>query len=119
MRLTAIACAACTALPAQAAVELHCLGLEPRFGLVLYEDTARFDYLGDGTFALDPPLAAPLAAFTRVDLLSGGGPIPIFLERRACPSLAGVDLDYTLEIGLPAFSGQRPASGCCLDATAR
>lgn len=106
-------------LPAEAEVELHCIGLEPRFGMILYDDSARFDYLGDGTFELSPPLSAPLGAFTRFDLLSAGGPIPMFLERRACPSLAGVELDYTLELGLPAFAGQIPASACCLDATDR
>jgi len=93
-------------LPAEAEVELHCIGLEPRFGMILYDDSARFDYLGDGTFELSPPLSA-------------GGPIPMFLERRACPSLAGVELAYTLELGLPAFAGQIPASACCLDATNR
>lgn len=119
MRSFALALTCLTALPVQAEVELHCLGLEPRFGMILYEDTARFDYLGDGTFALSPPLSAPLDDFTRVDLLSAGGPVPLFLERRPCPSLAGVALAYTLELGLPAFAGQVPASACCLDAAAR
>jgi len=104
------------ALPVQAA-ELHCIGQQPRFILLLDGDTARFDYLGDGEFDLSPPLTGPLWNFTRLELQSFGGPIPIFIERRAC-TVMGIELAFTAEVALPAFSGQRPALACCREATA-
>ncbi len=105
-----LACAVFAA-PAQA-FEMHCLGREPAFMLVLNDETARFDYLGDGVFDLSPPLAAPLENFTRTELSTAGGPIPVFIERRACQAF-GILLPFSVELGIPAFAGQAPAIGCC------
>ena len=103
--------------PAANAVELQCLGRDPFFMMVLSEETATFDYLGDGVFDLDVPLSAPLGDFTQTALMTAGGPVPVFIERRSCDSMMGVSLPFAVEIGIPAFAGQRPANGCCRDAT--
>jgi hypothetical protein len=99
------------------AVELHCLGRDPFFMMVLNTDTATFNYLGDGVFELDPALSAPLGDFEQTALMTAGGPVPVFLERRECTSMMGVSLPFAIEVGIPAFAGQRPANGCCRDAT--
>ena len=107
------ALAATPATPASAdEVGLQCLGRDPLFMLVMEGETARFDYLGDGVFDLNPPVLGPLGDFTQTDLMAAGGPVPIFIERRTCEAM-GVSLPFAVEIGIPAFAGQRPATGCC------
>jgi hypothetical protein len=51
--LTLITAATIAATPALSD-GLHCLGRSPGFMMVIDGDEARFDYLGDGVFDLDP-----------------------------------------------------------------
>jgi hypothetical protein len=78
-------------------------------------DTARFDYLGDGVFDLEPSFTLPQAGMTRLTLSTYGGPLPVFVERRACQAF-GTVLDFTVEIGVQTSQGLQPLIGCCLEA---
>ena len=111
--LTAAACIA-TTTPA-AADTLHCLGRAPAFMLILDEAEARFDYLGDGVFDLDPAFTVPEVGMTRLTLSTFGGPLPVFIERRACQAF-GTVLDFTVEIGVQTSQGMQPMIGCCREA---
>ncbi|WP_442639519.1 hypothetical protein [Roseicyclus sp.] len=94
---------------------LHCLGRDPRFMLVIEEGDALFDYLGDATFAVAPPLAAPLGDFLRFEIATHGGPVPVFIERASCPIL-GTELAFRVEIGIETPRGAAPMTGCCREA---
>lgn len=98
-----------------AGTELQCLGTGPGFMLVLEGETARFDYLGDGVFGLSPPLSetAALPGFAQFALETSAGPLPVYVERRACPSLFGLVLPFSVEIGIQSSQGRLPMFGCC------
>ncbi|MDG4648805.1 hypothetical protein P6F26_10150 [Roseibacterium sp. SDUM158017] len=98
-----------------AGAELHCLGTGPGFMLVIDGGTARFDYLGDGVFDLEPAVTLPLDGVRRTDLRTHGGAVPLFLEEAACP-IFGIELDYRVEIGIQTSEGLRPMFGCCREA---
>jgi hypothetical protein len=103
-------------LPEAAAAErLLCLGLAPGFMMTLEDETARFDYLGDGVFDLAPPLALPERGVARHEIETYGGPLPVFVERAACPIL-GTELAFRVEIGVQTSQGMRPMTGCCREA---
>ena len=94
---------------------LHCLGRSPAFMMVIDGDEARFDYLGDGVFDLDPAFSLPETGMTRLTLSTYGGPLPVFVERRACQAF-GTVLDFTVEIGVQTSQGMQPMFGCCREA---
>jgi hypothetical protein len=94
---------------------LHCLGRDPPFMMVIEDDSARFDYLGDGLFDLDPALTLPETGVTRLTLSTFGGPLPVYVERRACLAF-GTVLDFTVEIGVQTSQGMQPMIGCCREA---
>lgn len=94
---------------------LHCLGRSPAFMLAIDGAEARFDYLGDGVFELDPPFTLPETGMTRLTLSTYGGPLPVFVERRACQAFGAV-LDFTVEIGVQTSQGMQPMIGCCREA---
>jgi hypothetical protein len=110
--VTAIAFATATPVTADG---LHCLGRNPGFMLAIDGETARFDYLGDGVFEIEPSFTLPEAGMTRVTLSTYGGPLPVFVERRACQAF-GTLLDFTVEIGVQTSQGLRPLIGCCREA---
>jgi hypothetical protein len=110
----ALAATLLSALPA-ASDGLHCLGRSPAFMMVIDEDVARFDYLGDGVFDLTPEFTIPEAGTTRLTLSTFGGPLPVFVERRACQAF-GTVLDFTVEIGVQTSQGMQPMIGCCREA---
>lgn len=97
-------------------MELHCLGRDPGFMLVITDATARLDYLGDGVFEVTPPLPDPLPDFSSHALTTAGGDLPVFIERRACETF-GITLPFAVELGIPAFAGRRPAMGCCRESS--
>jgi hypothetical protein len=79
------------------------------------DDSARFDYLGDGVFDLDPAFDPARDGMTRLTLSTFGGPLPVFVERRACQAF-GTVLDFTVEIGVQTSQGMQPMIGCCREA---
>lgn len=103
--------AALTPFPA-GAEQLLCLGFRPGFMMTLEEDTARFDYLGDGVFELSPALSLPQDEVGRYELMTFGGPLPVYLERAACPMM-GTLLAFRVEIGVQTSRGMQPMTGCC------
>jgi hypothetical protein len=52
---------------------------------------------------------------TRLTLSTFGGPLPVFVERRACQAF-GTVLDFTVEIGVQTSQGMQPMIGCCREA---
>ena len=94
---------------------LHCLGRSPGFMMILNENEARFDYLGDGVFDLNPALSLPEIGMTRLTLTTYGGPLPVYVERRGCQAF-GTVLDFTVEIGVQTSQGMQPMIGCCREA---
>lgn len=88
------------------------MGTRPGF-MVIVEDVDRvtFDYLGDGEYGLDPPLARREGS-TRHELVTARDRWPVFLETRACEVL-NATLPITLEIAVPTSAGDRPLTGCC------
>jgi hypothetical protein len=105
MTIAATACLRRAALPRPLA----------RFMMVIDGDEARFDYLGDGVFDLDPAFTLPETGMTRLTLSTFGGPLPVFVERRACQAF-GTVLDFTVEIGVQTSQGMQPMIGCCREA---
>lgn len=97
------------------AAGLHCLGRAPAFMMILDGDEARFDYLGDGVFELQPAFTLPETGLTRLTLSTYGGPLPVYVERRACLAF-GATLDFTVEIGVQTSQGMQPMVGCCREA---
>jgi hypothetical protein len=98
-----------------AAQTLRCHGPGARFMPGIEEGDAFFDYLGDATFAVAPPVEAPPGNFLRFEIAHHGGPVPIFIERAACP-LLGTDLAFRGEIGIETPRGAAPMTGCCREA---
>jgi hypothetical protein len=114
-RILSLCLSACLAAGPAFSDTLHCLGLSPGFMLVLEGDEARFDYLGDGVFAVSPPLTLPLDGFGRFDLQSYGGPVPLYVEAASC-RMFGAELAFSIEIGVQTSQGMRPMYGCCREA---
>lgn len=73
----------------------------------------RFDYLGDGTFRLEPPLTQAGSLASRHELVAAAARMPMFLSRTPC-QIAGVTLPETVEVVVRSASGPRTMSGCCL-----
>ena len=92
---------------------LRCLGFSPGFMVELSGAEARFDYLGDGVFDLSPPLGAT-DGFARHDLISHGGPVPIYLERTGCHMLQ-TELPIRIEIAIASSAGPLTMAGCCVE----
>ncbi len=82
------------------------------FALIARDDAAQFTYLGDGTFALSPPVPEPGFGFLRLTLATAGGDIAIYLEERAC-DVADADLPLSIEIAIDTSRGLEPRVGCC------
>jgi hypothetical protein len=103
------------ATPAPAAT-LHCLAGPPGVMLTLSGETALLDYLGDGRFALSPPLDTLPEVFARHEIATAGGPLPVFLSRESC-RIFGLDLPFAVELGIPTDEGRSPVRGCCREIT--
>ncbi|MBF9029733.1 hypothetical protein HKCCE3408_04930 [Rhodobacterales bacterium HKCCE3408] len=112
--MKALSAALTIAAAGPAAAELVCVGFEPRFGLVSDGETARFDYLGDGTFALTAPLPAPLPDLHRTGLVTAGGTVPVLLQSGPCEIL-GVTQPVSIEILVPRLGDVAVFEGCCRD----
>jgi hypothetical protein len=62
-----------------------------------------------------PEFTLPETGMTRLTLSTFGGPLPVFVERRACQAF-GTVLDFTVEIGVQTSQGMQPMIGCCREA---
>jgi hypothetical protein len=83
--------------------------------MILDGTEARFDYLGDGVFDLEPAFTLPQDGVSRLTLSTFGGPPPVYVERRAWRAF-GTTLDFTVEIGVETSRGMQPMIGCCREA---
>lgn len=91
---------------------LLCLGTRPGWMMTIETDTVAFDYLGDGRYALDPPLESRDFGFRTHDLVTARERWPVYLETRTCPSLR-IMLPVSIEIAVPSSAGRLPMRGCC------
>ncbi len=92
---------------------LQCLGRDPGFMRNASGAEARPDYLGDGVFGHDPPLASPDFTFRRHALRTSRELRSVHSEVRDCTAF-GATLDYAVEIAVPTSGGLRPLRGCCV-----
>ena len=95
------------------AERLLCMGISPGFLMVADGAATTFDYLGDGNFALDPPLPQRIEGWHATSLMAAQGGIPVLVEERTC-RVAGVDLPIRIELGITTSRGLEPFVGCCL-----
>ena len=102
---------ALAAVPA-GAERLLCLGTSPDFMMIVEGPTTSFDYLGDGTFAFDPPLPGRLTGGHATELVASRARIPVYFEERACRAI-GVDLPVRVELGIETADGLSLFTGCC------
>jgi hypothetical protein len=93
--------------------ELLCLGLSPKFVLTARGAEVTFDYNGDGTYRLEPPLRAPGLAYQRHELVTRAARWPLSLDARDC-RISTLVLPLRVEIRVPTDRGQQRFLGCCL-----
>lgn len=91
---------------------LFCMGTGPGFLMTIDGGTAMLDYLGDGRFGFDPPLAPGEITYSRHELVTMRERWDVYLTSRACP-LLGAEFDVTVEIAVPTSAGRLPLVGCC------
>lgn len=100
-------------LPGLASADrLLCLGTFPGFMMQVDGTEVMLDYLGDGTYVLDPALPEDITGFTSHELVTQRERWPVFVEARACPT-KWKTLPISIEIAIPTSSGQRPLNACC------
>lgn len=95
------------------APQLLCLGASPKFVLTARGDEVTFDYNGDGTYRLEPPLRAPGMAYQRHDLVTKAARWPLSLDAREC-RIATLVLPLRVEVRVPTDLGVQRFLGCCL-----
>lgn len=101
-------------LPAGVSAErLLCLGQNAPFMFDGTGDAARFDYLGDGTFEIDPPLPARRDDFSRHELVTLAKRLPLYLDTTPC-RMFGRDMGQRIEIVVRSAAGPKPLAGCCI-----
>lgn len=98
-----------------AQADLVCLGTEPGFLMQIDQGQATFDYLGDGTFEILPPINETdiLRSPRTMVLLTKQSRIPVRLEPRSCEALETL-LPLTIEINVPTSNGGTVFRGCCI-----
>ncbi len=92
---------------------LLCLGIAPRFALTVQSDVVTFDYLGDGTFRLDPPLTSSDVVYQRHSLITRRQVWPVVLEKRDC-GIRNLDFPMRMELRAPVNGATQSFFGCCL-----
>jgi hypothetical protein len=111
--LTAVAAlAGLAAAPVAAADRLLCLGVSPRFVLTIEGAEVTFDYAGDGTFRLDPPLTGRYILYRRHSLVTARQRWPLVLEARDC-RVSTLTLPVRVEVRVPTAAGPVSYLGCC------
>lgn len=96
-----------------AADRLLCLGTYPGFMMQVEGGEVMLDYLGDGVYELDPPLADTVTGFTTHSLVTKRQRWPVYVEARACPT-KWKTLPISIEIAVPTSAGQQPLNACCM-----
>jgi hypothetical protein len=94
-------------------VPLMCIGTSPMFALSVTGAEVRFDYLGDGTFRLDPPLTVPRVVYQRFTLVTRRQAWPVVLEERTC-RIRSLEFPMRIELRAPSNGATRSFFGCCL-----
>ncbi|MGR3435563.1 MAG: hypothetical protein ACU0CO_11855, partial [Shimia sp.] len=100
------------ALAAPAEARLLCLGLGPGFMSVIEGEAMTLDYLGDGTYRIEPPVEGAPVLPTTHTMVTMRERWDVTLTPAAC-QVARATLDYAIEIGVPTSAGIRPLTGCC------
>ena len=100
-------------MPGMAQALILCVGVGPSFAFVSDGQTAQFDYVGDGTFALGTPLPLPLE-LPASSLVETTDPIPFALTDTPCEAL-GVTLPVTITLLVPSNGAEAEFRGCCRD----
>lgn len=91
---------------------LRCLGTQPGFMVELAGRQGRFDYLGDGTFELNPELDLD-RDYAGYFLHTYSTDIPLYLNRDACPMFRAT-LPYRIELVVRTSAGPVAMVGCCV-----
>lgn len=102
---------ALSGVPAQAA--WLCVGTTLPFQMTLDGDRARFDYLGDGRFGIDPPVTQEIGASSLHDLVTRRARLAFVLAPETCPALRAT-LPVRIDIAIPRNGGLVVHRGCCL-----
>ncbi|MFQ6552267.1 hypothetical protein AAD018_007975 [Aestuariibius insulae] len=93
--------------------KLLCHGSDPGFSLTIENGSeVAFDYLGDGTFTLDPPLP-PVATRSDHSLITARSAFDVTIETRRCRTLSAT-LPVRLEVRVPTMDGPMSMPACCL-----
>ena len=93
--------------------QLLCIGLSPKFVLTARGTEVTFDYNGDGTYRLEPPLRPPGLAYQRHDLVTRTARWPLSIDARDC-RMATLVLTLRVEVRVPTDRGVQRFLGCCL-----
>lgn len=93
--------------------QLLCLGLSPTFVLTARGEDVTFDYNGDGTYRLEPPLRPPGLAYQRHELVTKAARWPLSLDSRDC-RISTLVLPLRVEVRIPTDFGVQRFLGCCL-----
>jgi len=97
--------------PAQAA--WLCVGTTLPFQMTLDGDRARFDYLGDGRFGIDPPVTQDIGASSLHDLVTRRTRLAFVLAPETCSALRAT-LPVRIDIAIPRNGRTIVHTGCCL-----
>ena len=111
--IRALICLAFGLVPGMAQALILCIGVGPAFAFVSDGETAQFDYVGDGTFALGTALPLPLE-LPASSLIGTTDPIPFALTDTPCEAM-GVTLPVTITLLVPSNGAEARFRGCCRD----
>jgi hypothetical protein len=100
-----------SALPVQAA--WLCVGTSLPFQMTLDGARARFDYLGDGRFGVDPPVPRDIGPSSLHDLVTRRSRLAFLLVPQDCAALRAT-LPVRIDIAIPRNGEVVIHRGCCL-----
>ena len=90
-----------------------CVGTSLPFQMTLDSDRARFDYLGDGRFGIDPPVTQDIGASSLHDLVTRRSRLAFVLAPETCRALRAT-LPVRIDIAIPRNGGVVVHQGCCI-----
>ncbi len=99
--------------PGPARAAWLCVGTTMPFMMTLDGATARFDYLGDGRFGIDPPVTEAIGASSLHDLVTRRARLAFVLSPETCRALRAT-LPVRIDIGIPRNGTLSVQQGCCL-----